>query len=215
MYVPPHFAENRPALLHGLMDQYPLATVVAVTAEGLQANHIPLMLESGTGSLGTLRGHVARANSLWRDLETGAEVLAIFQGSSRYISPNWYPSKLENGQVVPTWNYTVVHARGRITWIHDAVWLREFLESLTERHERGYANPWRMSDAPTKYIDGMLRAIVGFEIAIDKLAGKWKVSQNRSEQDRAGVVSSLSGFADDASQQMARLVEFPDHGTSD
>lgn len=215
MYVPSHFAENRTALLHGLMDQHPLATLIAVTGDGLQANHVPLMFESGKGSLGTLKGHIARANTLWRDLKADAEVLAIFQGSSRYISPNWYPSKQDNGQVVPTWNYTVVHARGRISWIHDAVWLREFLESLTERHERGAPNPWRMSDAPAKYVDGMLKAIVGFEIAVDTLTGKWKVSQNRNEQDRAGVVSSLSGFADDASQQMARLVEFPDRGSGD
>ena len=215
MYVPAHFAENRPAVLHRLMDQHPLATVVAVTADGLQANHIPVMLDSSRGSLGTLKGHIARANTLWRELKPDAEVLAIFQGSSRYISPNWYPSRLENGQVVPTWNYTVVHARGRISWISDALWLRELLESLTERHERGYASPWRMSDAPTKYLEGMLGAIVGFEIAIDELTGKWKVSQNRSEPDRAGVVSSLSGFADDASQQMAKLVEFPDRGSGD
>jgi transcriptional regulator len=108
-----------------------------------------------------------------------------------------------------------VHARGRISWMQDAAWLRELLDSLTDRHERGYANPWRMSDAPSNYIDGMLAAIVGFEIAIETLTGKWKVSQNRSNEDRAGVVSSLSGFADDASQQMAKLVEFPDHGTGD
>ena len=212
MYVPAHFAEHRPEVLHELMNRNPLATVVAVTADGLRANHIPVIHTTNSGSLGTLKGHIARANSLWRDLKAGADVLAIFQGDSRYISPNWYPSKLENGQVVPTWNYTVVHAHGQITWIHDARWLSEFLEILTERHERGYANPWRMSDAPTKYIEGMLGAIVGFEIALDKLTGKWKLSQNRSEQDRAGVVSSLSAFPDEASQRMAKLVERPDWG---
>src|SRR5262252_9006179 len=119
MYVPSHFVENRPAVLHALMEQYPLATIVAVTDAGLEANHIPVMHDPHSGSPGTLRGHIACANSWWRNLKTGAEVLAVFQGASRYISPKWYPSKLEDGQVVPTWNYAVVHARGRITWIHE------------------------------------------------------------------------------------------------
>ena len=210
MYTPSYFAENRPAVLHGLMDRYPLAAVVAVTADGIQANHIPLILEPSGGTLGTLKGHIARANSWWRDLRPGADVLAIFQGSSHYISPNWYPSRAEHGKVVPTWNYTVVHARGRIAWIHDASWLRGLLESLTDRHERGNAPPWRMSDAPTEYIERMLAAIVGFEIAIDSLTGKWKVSQNRSAEDRAGVVSSLSAFTGEAAHEMARLVDRPE-----
>ena len=210
MYTPAHFAENRPAVLHALMDRYPLAAVVAVTAEGIQANHVPLMLEPSGGALGTLKGHIARANSWWRDLRSGAEVLAIFQGASHYISPNWYPSKAEHGQVVPTWNYTVVHARGRIAWKHDPAWLRGLVESLTHRHERGNAPPWRMSDAPAEYIERMLAAIVGFEIAIDNLVGKWKLSQNRSAEDRAGVVSSLSAFTGEAAHEMARLVDRPD-----
>jgi transcriptional regulator len=215
MYTPSHFEETRPAVLQRMMDQYPLATVVAHTVNGLQANHIPVIYESSGNSPGTLKGHIARANSLWRNVNSGGEVLAIFQGASHYISPNWYPSKLTHGQVVPTWNYTVVHARGRITWIQDAAWLREFVQTLTERHERGFANPWRMSDAPGKYIDGMLAAIVGFEIAIETLTGKWKLSQNRSTEDRAGVVSSLSALPGEASQQMAKLVERPDHDPGD
>jgi transcriptional regulator len=215
MYTPSHFAETRPEILRRLMDQYPLATVVGLTADGLRANHLPLLYDTSGGAAGTLKGHIARANTLWRDLNSGAEVLAIFQGSSHYVSPNWYPSKFTHGQVVPTWNYTVVHARGRITWIQDASWLREFLQALTGRHERGAANPWRMSDAPGKYIDGMLAAIVGFEIAIETLTGKWKVSQNRSKEDRAGVVTALSALADEASQQMAKLVGGPDSGGAD
>jgi transcriptional regulator len=215
MYTPSQFEETRPAVLQWMMDRYPLATVVAQTANGLQANHIPIIFEASAVSPGTLKGHIARANSLWRDVNSGEEVLAIFQGASHYISPNWYPSKLTHGQVVPTWNYTVVHARGRITWIKDTAWLREFLQTLTARHERGSANPWRMSDAPGKYIDGMLAAIVGFEIAIETLTGKWKLSQNRSSEDRAGVVTALSARADEASQQMSRLVERPDRGNGD
>ena len=192
MYTPTHFDERRPQLLHELMAQYPLAVVVAATAKGIEANHIPLMLRTWGGTPGTLKGHIARANSLWRDLPAGAEVLAIFQGASHYISPNWYPTKREHGKVVPTWNYTVVHARGRIVWKQDAAWLRAFLETLTDRHERRYEARWQVSDAPADYIEQMLRAIVGFEIAIESLTGKWKLSQNRSADDRAGVVSSLS-----------------------
>jgi transcriptional regulator len=213
MYTPTDFEESRPEILHGLMDRYPLATIVAATATGIQANHIPLIFEPTNGTLGTLKGHIARANSLWRDLKVGAEVLAIFQGSSHYISPNWYPTKREHGKVVPTWNYTVVHARGRISWVQDAVWLRKFLETLTDRHERRHTSPWQISDAPADYIEQMLAAIVGFEIAIESLTGKWKLSQNRSAADREGVVSSLSAATDAASHDMATLVAHPDKGS--
>ncbi len=196
------------------MAEYPLAVVVGATAKGIEANHIPLMFVPGDGTPGTLKGHIARANSLWRDLEAGAEVLAIFQGASHYISPSWYPSKREHGKVVPTWNYTVVHARGHIVWKQDAGWLRAFLETLTDRHERHSETPWHVSDAPADYIDQMLKAIVGFEIAIESLTGKWKLSQNRAADDRAGVVSSLSASNDPASRDMAALVAHPDKGRS-
>jgi transcriptional regulator len=214
MYKPTHFVESRPELLQGLMERYPLAVVVAATATGIQANHIPLIFEASTGPLGTLKGHIARANSLWRDLETGAEVLAVFQGASHYISPNWYATKRDHGKVVPTWNYTVVHALGRIVWVQDAAWLRRFLETLTEGHERRYESPWRVSDAPADYIDQMLTAIVGFEIKIESLTGKWKLSQNRSAADREGIVSALSASGDQASREMAALVAHPDRDRS-
>lgn len=191
------------------MKRYPLAAIVAATAKGIQANHIPLVFEHSGGSLGVLKGHIARANSLWRDLGAGAEVLAIFQGASHYISPNWYPAKREHGKVVPTWNYTVVHARGRITWMQDAAWVRNFLDTLTDRHERQYESPWRMGDAPADYIRQMLAAIVGFEIAIEGLTGKWKVSQNLSARDRDGVVASLSASSEPAAHEMAALVAHP------
>ena len=191
------------------MDRYPLATVVAATATGIEANHIPLIFEPGSGGPGTLKGHIARANPMWRELKGGAEVLAIFQGASHYISPNWYPTKSQHGKVVPTWNYTVVHARGRLSWTQDATWLREFLEALTDRHERQYEGPWRISDAPKDYIQQMLAAIVGFEISIASLTGKWKVSQNRSGVDRDGVVSSLHKSGEAAALEMAALVAEP------
>jgi transcriptional regulator len=214
MYTPRHFDQQRPELLHELMERHPLAVVVGATAKGVEANHIPLIFEPRDGTPGTLKGHIARANSLWRDLKAGAEVLAIFQGASHYISPNWYPSKREHGKVVPTWNYTVVHARGRIVWVHDAAWLRAFLETLTDRHERRYETHWQVSDAPADYIEQMLTAIVGFEIAIESLTGNWKLSQNRNAADRNGVVSSLSASTDAASHDMAALVAHPEKGKS-
>jgi len=207
MYSPTHFQENRPEVLHELMREHPLACLVAHTAQGLQANHVPLMFEPRARSPGALQGHIARANSLWRELKDGAEVLALFQGASHYISPNWYPTKAEHGKVVPTWNYAIVHARGRIAWIHDASWLREFVSKLTDSQERQQKTPWQLTDAPPKYVDQMLGAIVGFEITITELVGKWKLSQNRSAADRAGVVAGLAELPAESSREMAALVE--------
>lgn len=207
MYAPSHFDESRTAVLHDFVEQHPLAVVVAATANGVQANHVPLMLEPGDGNPGTLKGHIARANSMWKDVPSGSEVLAIFQGPSQYISPNWYPSKPEHGRVVPTWNYAVVHARGTVTWNHDKNWLRALVESLTDRHERGHASPWHVSDAPEEFIQQMLAAIVGFEIILTSMTGKWKLSQNRNPADRAGVVTALSALPDAGSREMAVLVE--------
>jgi len=210
MYAPTHFQQDRPEVLQQFMERYPLAGLVGTSAKGILANHVPLIYEATHGTPGTLRGHIARANSMWRELTDGAEVLAIFQGASHYISPSWYPSKPEHGKVVPTWNYTVVHARGRITWVRDAAWLRNFVGTLTDRHERDSASPWQVSDAQADYIEQMLSAIVGLEIAIDSLSGKWKLSQNRSAADRAGVVSALAASRDPAAREMAALVAHPD-----
>ena len=207
MYTPSHFDETRTSVLHGFMEQYPLAALIFATANGIEANHVPLVIDSSSGSLGTLKGHIARANSMWKDAQSGAEVLAIFQGPGHYISPTWYPSKIEDSRVVPTWNYVVVHARGRIAWIHDESWLRRLLESLTDRHERCNASPWHLSDAPAEYIQRMLAAIVGFEIAITNITGKWKLSQNRSAPDRAGVVTSLAALTEESSHLMAKLID--------
>ena len=207
MYTPSHFEESRLPVLHELMQDYPFAAVVAVTADGLQATHVPLILEATRGALGTLKGHIARANAMWQQIAGDAEVLAIFQGANHYISPSWYPSKVEHGRVVPTWNYVAVHARGRIAWIHDKDWLRSFLGALTNHHERNHAVPWHVSDAPQEYLQRMLGAIVGFEISITHITGSWKLSQNRSEPDRAGVIAALSAHTDDASRDMASLID--------
>lgn len=206
MYLPADFKETRPPVLHALMSAHPLATLVATTADGLVANHIPLLLDV-TGERSELRGHIARANPLWNQLADGAEVLAVFHGPQHYITPRWYPSKREHGQVVPTWNYAVVHARGALTWHHDEAWLRQLLEALTRRHESRFAEPWHVSDAPPEYLQKMLGAIVGFDIQLRELTGKWKASQNRSDADVRGVIAGLAALDDPAARAMQQLVE--------
>ena len=191
MYVPEHFLEARIDVLQGFLERHPLATVVAMTGDGLTANHIPLQSKLTAEGKGLLSGHIARSNSLWRQLEQDADVLAIFTGADAYISPNWYPSKREHGKAVPTWNYATVHIKGSIRFIDDLVWLRDFVGSLTDSHERGLPQRWQVGDAPADYIDGMLRAIVGFEIQIASIIGKFKGSQNRPAADRAGVGEAL------------------------
>jgi len=207
MYKPSHFDETRLPVLHALMQRHPLAALVANTPAGLEANHIPLLLDGTRGPFGTLRGHVARANTLWSVVAPGAEILAIFQGANHYVSPTWYPSKQQHGKVVPTWNYAVVHARGAIEWFHDAAWLRGLVEVTTARHEAQQPRPWQVSDAPDPYIGQMLGAIVGFEIAIRELSGKWKVSQNRDAADRAGVSAALERSPDASAREMAALID--------
>ena len=164
-----------------------------------------MQLLSGPDGLGLLRGHIARANPLWRLLESGASVLAIFLGTDHYVSPSWYPSKHEHGKAVPTWNYATVHVRGTIRFIDDPVWLRALVESLTDEHERHNVHPWKVTDAPADYIAGMVRAIVGFEILVSAIEGKFKASQNRSAADRAGVAEALrtAGLPADEVTQLA------------
>lgn len=205
MYLPAHFAESRPEVLHALMREHPFATLVTQGADGLTADHLPLHLAPEIGVFGALQGHVARANPLWQ-AAAGSEVLAIFNGPQAYVTPSWYATKREHGKAVPTWNYVVVHARGRLRAIDDAVWLSQQLEALVARHEEGFAEPWRIGEAPPDYIDKMLTAIVGIEIVITSLAGKWKTSQNQPAANRAGVVAGLRGQGTDDALAMADLV---------
>ena len=177
MYIPDHFREDRPEVLHDAMRGIGFATLVTT---GLEANHLPMLFADGV-----LRGHVARANPVWKAGD--GEALAIFLGPHGYVSPNWYPSKALTGKAVPTWNYITVHARGVIRWIQDADWLRGHVTALSDTHEAERPGPWKVGDAPASYIDSLLRAIVGFELTIEMLEGKYKLSQNRDAADQGGV----------------------------
>jgi transcriptional regulator len=201
MYLPKHFEQNDRQTLVALMRERPLATLVVATPDGPTADLIPLEFDDAAN---TLRGHVARANPLWR--HAGAQALAVFSGPEAYVSPGWYPSKREHGKVVPTWNYTMVQARGTLAAVDDAAWLRARVGRLTDRHERPQAQPWSVGDAPDDYVQQMLRAIVGIEIVVTQLTGKWKVSQNRSESDRLGVADGLQAEPGAQAQAMANLV---------
>ena len=206
MYLPKHFEETRIEVLHGLIHDHPLGALVTLTAVGLEANHIPFEIDPEPAPFGTLRGHVARANPLWRDFSRDVEALVIFQGPDTYVSPAWYPTKAETGKVVPTWNYAVVHAHGTLRAIDDRAWLRDFVTMLTNRHESGRRDPWKVTDAPDDYIDKQVGAIIGLELSITRLVGKWKMSQNRPAQDRAGVVDGLQREGGEAGRAIADLV---------
>ncbi|MEO8998663.1 MAG: FMN-binding negative transcriptional regulator [Rhodanobacter sp.] len=199
MYMPKSFHETRREVLHGLIRAYPFATLMTHAASGLTANHLPFEL---VGEV--LHGHVARGNELVQ--ADGVEVLLIFQGPDGYISPNWYPSKHETGREVPTWNYAVVHVHGRLRVIDDAVWLRRLLETLTDHHEATQPQPWKITDAPEDHIETSLRAIVGLEIAIDRIEGKFKLSQNHPARNRAGAIAGLRQRDGDGDAELADLM---------
>jgi len=206
MYRPAHFQETRAEVLHALMRTHPLATLVWQGAGQLHADLLPLHFRATAQGAGVLRGHVARANPLWREIDPGSEVLAVFQGPQAYVSPSWYPGKQVHGKVVPTWNYAVVQARGVLEVHPEPDWLHALVSELTDVHESRFARPWAVSDAPEDYVAGMLRAIVGIEIPLRQLDGKWKVSQNRAAEDRQGVIQALQSSASAAEQAMAELV---------
>jgi transcriptional regulator len=191
LYLPTYFEEKRPDVLHALMRARPLATLVAVCDSGLVANHIPIETSTEPAPLGSIRGHIARANPLWRTYRAGSQALAIFQGPQAYISPSFYPSKQETGEVVPTWDYAVVHAHGSLRFVEDAAWLRALVGRLTDAHEAPRQAPWKIGDAPPPYIDKMLSMIVGFEFSVVSLTGKWKLSQNHPAANRRGVIAGL------------------------
>lgn len=205
MYRPPHFREDDPARLDAFVAAHPLATLVAVVEGSPVANHVPLLLQRGADGRAVLRGHVARANDLWRLMPAGAAVLAIFQGADAYVTPAWYAAKQATGEVVPTWNYAVVHAHGAIRFFDDRERLHALVGTLTDEHERMRSAPWAVDDAPAAYVERMLSGIVGVEIDVARYEGKFKASQNRAADDRARIDAGLAADGRDASAR-AELV---------
>ncbi|AGK48497.1 putative FMN-binding domain protein [Burkholderia thailandensis MSMB121] len=197
MYVPAHFDERRTDVLHALIARHPLGILITHGAGGLDANHIPFELAPGDGPLGALRAHVARANPVWQHVSSGDEVLVVFRAGDAYISPNWYPSKHEFHRQVPTWNYVVVHAHGRIAVRDDEPFVRGVVARLTRTHEATQPVPWQIGDAPKDYIDTMLQSIVGLQIDITRLVGKWKIGQNKEARDIRGAGEALKACGND------------------
>ena len=201
MYIPKHFTQTDKQALYDLIYDYPLATVVVNTRAGISANHIPLIICRERPGL-VLQGHIAAANPLWKS-EISGKTLAIFQGPHAYISPSWYATKKQHGKVVPTWNYTSAHARGDLRFIDDDGWKMKFLHSLTDKQESRQPEPWSVADAPGDFTEKMLAAIVGLEIAVTELSGKWKVSQNQPEKNRAGVRDALCAGGNPDAEQLS------------
>jgi transcriptional regulator len=207
MYTPKAFEVIDLPMLQAAMKQSELATLITTTTHGLVATHLPLLLDETRGEYGTLTGHVSRANAQWRESDPAAEALIIFLGLDTYVSPNWYPAKQETGRVVPTWNYAAIHAYGRVTFFEDTERLRTVVTELTKKHEAAFPAPWQVTDAPATYIDSQLKAIVGFECQIRRLEGKQKFNQNRSVEDRRGVIEGLRALEEERKLQVAELME--------
>lgn len=209
LYEPPAFREDRPEILHGLMRAARLALLVSNGPEGLpDITHLPLTLVE-EGPLGTLHGHVARANPHWKRLAAAGRATAVFQGAEAYVSPSFYPSKAEHHRVVPTWNYEAVHAEGRVEIVEDPAALHALVSRLTDQHEAGRAQPWAVTDAPAEFVAGQLRGIVGLVLRIERLSGKRKLSQNRTPADRDGAVSGLAGSDDPRDRAVAEAMRSP------
>lgn len=208
MYQPKQFVETRPEVLRAVVQQHPLAQLVTLSDTGLQSDPIPLLWREGADGQVVLAGHVARANPLWQRTHFDTAVLAVFQGPQHYISPGWYATKAEHGRAVPTWNYVTVQARGPLRVVQDAAWLRQQVNDLTTLQEAPLRQPWQVGDAPADYIDKMLAAIVGIEIAVTQWVGKWKTSQNQPAENQASLAQALDGLgaASNAARDMAALV---------
>jgi transcriptional regulator len=205
MYQPPHFREDRIEVQHDLIRAHPLGLLVTGSANGLMANFIPFLVNPAAGLFGTLRAHLARANPQWHELAAVSECLVVFQGPQTYLTPSWYATKRETGKVVPTWNYVTVHAWGVPKVIEDAGWLRQQIGELTASRETQRTAPWSVEDAPADFVASQIKGIVGLEVVITRIEGKWKVSQNRPEVDRQSVVQGLRAEAGEA-DPMAALV---------
>jgi transcriptional regulator len=206
MYIPEAFREERPEVLQAFIERHPLGAFICTTAEGLTANHIPMIFSNGADGTRFLRGHVARANNVWKSLAPDAPVLVIFGGANHYITPSWYPAKKEHGKVVPTWNYSVVHAQGTVRFADEKARSREYVTELTNSQEASRTDRWQVSDAPAQYIDTALSAIVTFEIEVTRLIGKFKASQHRAAAERQSVLAGLEsqGYGADDRREVIR-----------
>jgi transcriptional regulator len=207
MYIPKHNEETRAEVMDRLMRSHPLAALVTMGKSGLFATHLPLVLHRQDDQNAVLRGHLARANPQWKEFSPEIGVLAIFSGPEHYITPSWYPEKAETGKVVPTWNYAVVHAYGALRIIEDPEWLLAHLNTLTDTHEAALASPWSVSDAPADFIASIARGIVGLEMKVNRLEGKWKVSQNQTERTRMSIASELEDLGTEDALAMSGLVK--------
>ena len=208
MYVPRAFAVDDIKILHQQMQASPLPVLVTHASQGLLASHVPMLLNPDEGPCGTLYGHLARANPHWQELSALTECLVIFRGPDGYVTPSWYPSKAAAGKVVPTWNYSIVEARGKPAVCSDAAWLGRQLADLTDQQERGRPAPWSVGDAPADYVARQTQAIVGIEIPIERIDGKFKLSQNRNDADRLGVRAGMADGGDPhGNPALARLFE--------
>lgn len=206
MYVPNHFKEDRVAELHAAIRRIGIGTLITQGADGMEASHIPMLIDPEPAPHGTLRGHIARGNGQWKRATAGGEALVTFLGPDAYTTPNWFPSKRETGKVVPTWNYIAIHASGPLRFFEDKAPLLDIVTRLTDLHEGRRAAPWAVTDAPPDYIETMLKAIVGFELPIARLEGKWKLSQNKPAADVAGVRDGLAAEQDEDARALARTM---------
>lgn len=207
MYTPKHFSASSEEALLDLIRAYPFATLVTPANSGLEVNHLPLYVDDQ----GVLSGHLARANPLWQAVQAEQSVMAVFHGPHAYVTPSWYPSKAQTGMVVPTWNYVVAHVRGTLRVIEDAHWLRAHLAALTAQQEAAFEQPWQLEDAPAGFIDKLMQAVVGIEIEITQLTGKWKVSQNQPPENQLGVLQGLSANEVAHGKAMAEIVRAVNH----
>lgn len=208
MYIPASFRESRTERLHDLIVKHPLGLLVTCSGNGLEASPVPFLLYADEGEFGVLRAHMARANALWKSLDGQSECLIVFQGPEGYVTPSWYPSKAKTQKAVPTWNYATVQVHGIARVIDDTAWLRKQLDDLTSGHETPRPHPWSLDDAPPDYVASQMKAIIGIEIPIRRIEGKWKMSQNKDDGDRAGVVNGMCSDEDPhRNVPVANLVE--------
>ena len=206
MHIPKKFRQEDTNKLIALIRDFPFATLIGSNESGAHVMHLPLLIKSEDGQSYSLNGHIAKVNPFWQQIKQGDNVVAVFHGSNCYISPNHYPTKLEHGKAVPTWNYVVVHAEGNIKFRHDKEWLYTHIDELSQQHEQKSEKPWSINDAPEDYIQKMLPAIVGIEISINNIEGKWKLSQNQPEKNQQGVIQGLMDSKNPNAQAIVKMM---------